>query len=325
MATGTVIKTTVSSSTRPRKAHTRAVISQNRCALNTQSSFGGDPVDTECFASDRQGYRSPDQTASTSATLLQPRATVIVGPFAGLSLSASWGKGARSLDPQYVNQDLKTPFAEVDALEAGVSLIRSTRGVDLSARSVFFQTRVDKDLFFNQTEGRNTLADGTTRTGWAGNARATGSFFDVAGNLTLVRAVFDDTRLVIPYAPSAVARLDGVVFGALPLAIRGKSLEGSLGAGASFVGPRPLPLDERSDANFLVDVGASVAWRWVQVGLITTNLLDRRYRLGEYNYTSDFRSQPYPTQVASRHFSAGEPRAIYGTLTLTLGGEEKGR
>ncbi|MBL8608267.1 MAG: TonB family protein [Myxococcales bacterium] len=297
----------------------------DRCALTSQSSFGGDPVDTECFRSDRLGYRSADQTAATSATLLQPRATVLLGSWAGMSLSASYGKGARSLDPQYVNQDLKTPFAEVDAMEAGVAYVRRFSRVDVQAKSVFFRTEVDKDLFFNQTEGRNTLADGTTRTGWAGNARATGAFFDVAANLTFVRAVFDDTRLVIPYAPSTVARVDGVLFGELPIAIRGRALEGSLGSGLSYVGPRPLPLDERSDANVLLDLGASVKWRQVAVGLVTTNLLGRRYRLGEYNYTSDFRSQPYPTQVAARHFTAGEPRAVYASLTLTFGGEEKPR
>jgi TonB family protein len=293
----------------------------NRCALTSQSSFGGDPLDTECFASDRQGYRSPDQTASTSASLLQPRATILLGPFDGFTFSGSRGKGARSLDPQYINQDLKTPFAEVDATELGASFVRALGPIDLSARSVFFQTHVDHDLFFNQTEGRNTLSNGTTRTGWAGNARATGSFFDLAANLTLVRATFDDTHLVIPYAPDVVARADGVVFGDLPVAIQGRKIAASIGTGVSFVGARPLPFNEKSETTFLVDAGASLKWRAFALGLIATNLFDRKYRIGEYNYTSDFRSQPYPTQVAARHFTAGEPRAMYATLTVTLEGE----
>jgi iron complex outermembrane recepter protein len=294
----------------------------NNCALGVQNSFGGDPLDTECFSSDRQGYRSPDQTSSTSASILQPRATLLVGSFQGFAFSASYGKGSRSLDPQYINQDLKTPFAEVNAKEVGVAYVRSVGAVDLNARSVFFETNVDKDLFFNETEGRSTLANGTTRTGWAGNARATGSFFDVAANLTLVRATFDDTHLLIPYTPSVVARADGVLFGKLPVAIQGRKLEGSLGTGVSFVGARPLPFNEESQTTFLVDAGASVKWRALSLGIITTNLFHRKYRLGEYNYSSDFRSQPYATLVAARHFSAGEPRAIYGTLTVTIDGEE---
>lgn len=294
----------------------------NHCALDVQNSFGGDPLDTECFSSDRQGYRSPDQTASTSASLLQPRATLLFGSFQGFTFSASFGKGSRSLDPQYINQDLKTPFAEVTAEEAGVAYVRSVGAIDLNARSVFFETNVDKDLFFNETEGRNTLADGTTRTGWAGSVRATGSYFDVAASLTLVRATFDDTHLLIPYTPSVVTRADGVLFGELPVTIQGRSLEGSLGAGLSLVGARPLPYNEESQTTFLVDAGASVKWRALSLGLIATNLFNRKYRLGEYNYASDFHSQPYATRVAARHFSAGEPRAIYGTLTVTLDGEE---
>jgi hypothetical protein len=51
-----------------------------------------------------------------------------------------------------------------------------------------------------------------------------------------------------------------------------------------------------------------------------TNLLDRQYRLGEYNYASDFHSQPEPTLVPVRHFSAGAPREFLFTLTFNVGG-----
>jgi TonB family protein len=294
----------------------------NLCAVTTQTSFGGDPLDTECFSSDRQGYRSPEQTASTSASVLEPRATLLLGAVRGFMFSVSYGLGSRSLDPQYVNQDLATPFAKVRALEAGVAYHRTFDDLDLSARSVFFQTRVDKDLFFNETEGRNTLANGTTRTGWAGNARVTGAFADLAASLTLVRATFDDTGLAIPYAPGLVLRGDGALFGSLPLELDGTRPFGTLGAGVSYVGPRPLPYAELSDDMLLVDLGASLRFRAFELGVTCTNLLDAEYRLAEYNYASDFHSQDYPTLVASRHFVAGEPRAIYGTLSVILGGEE---
>jgi iron complex outermembrane receptor protein len=292
----------------------------NRCASRSQTSFGGDPLDTECFSSDRSGYRSADQTASTSASLLEPRVAVLLGPFHGVQLSAAYGRGSRSLDPQYINQDLDTPFATVDAFEAGLSYSRVLDVADLTLRSVVFQTHVDKDLFFNETEGRNTLANGTTRTGWTANARATGSFWDLAANLTLVESSFDDTGLAVPYAPTSVARADGVAFGHLPVSIAGSALSGSIGAGASFIGRRPLPFDEESIATFLVDAGASVRWQALSLGVIATNLFDREYRLGEYNYASDFRSREYPTLVAARHFSAGEPRAAYVTLAVSLDG-----
>ncbi|HEU4408563.1 MAG TPA: TonB family protein [Polyangiaceae bacterium] len=290
----------------------------NLCAVQTQPSLSSVEPDTECYALDRNGYRSPDQTASTAAGIFQPRATLLVGPFDGFLLSVSHGLGSRSLDPQYVGQGYDTPFARVRATEGGVLFNRSGGSLDLSARSVFFQTRVDRDLFFNQTEGRNTLAGGTTRTGWAGNARATGRFFDVAANLTLVRATFDDTKLVIPYAPDLVARLDAVVFDDLPWALAGARPRGSAALGFSYVGRRPLPYDERSQVFAVVDGSINASWKLLQLGLICTNLLDRRYRLAEFNYASDFRSQPFPTLTPARHFNAGEPRAFYATLTLHL-------
>ena len=294
---------------------------KDNCAQRTQASIQAVTADTECFTSDRTGYRSADQTSSTSAGFFEPRASVLLGPFESFTFSGSYGLGSRSVDPQYVNQNLETPFAKVKSGEVGVTWQKTIRDVDLLAKSVFFRTEVDKDLFFNQTEGRATLANGTTRTGWSANARATGGFFDLAGSATLVRAAFDDTHLLIPYAPAVVLRADGALFGDLPFQVYGHKLSASGGLGVSYVGERPLPYGERSDTIFTVDLAANLKYRNVQFGLSCTNLLDRRYRLAEFNYASDFHSQAYPSNVAARHFVAGEPRAVYGTLTFTFGGE----
>jgi iron complex outermembrane recepter protein len=296
---------------------------ENACAQTSKASLGAEPLDTECFASDRQGYRSPGQTVSTAATLFQPRAVLLVGPFSGMTLSLAHGVGARSLDPQYINQDLDAPFAKAISSEAGVTLEKSMGDIDLSARSTFFRTSVDKDLFFNQTEGRSTLSTGTTRVGWAGNARATGRFFDVAASLTFVRATFDDTQLLIPYVPAGVFRLDASVFHDLPWKLLDRSVQATLSSGVSYVGSRPLPLGERSSNIFLTDLSASLAWREFSLGVVSTNLFGSKYKLGEYNYPSDFRSQSYPTLVSARHFTAGEPRAVYATFSVTLFGGNK--
>jgi TonB family protein len=293
----------------------------NRCAVTTQQSLTTSALpDTECFSVDRQGYRSADQSTSTGSALWQPRGTLILGPWDGVSLSGSAGVGARSIDPQYVNQNLASPFATAVSWDAGATYERTLGAVDLLVKSVFFQTRVDKDQFFNETEGRSTLASGTLRTGWQGVARATGRFFDVAGSVTFVRAAFEDNGLLVPYAPPAVLRIDGALFGDLPVRFFSRKLRGTLGSGFSYVGKRPLPYGETAQDYALLDVGASLAWRFVEVGVMVTNLLDARYRLAEYNYVSDFRTQAYPTMVAARHFVAGEPRAVYGTLTITWGG-----
>jgi hypothetical protein len=232
--------------------------------------------------------------------------------------SLSAGRGTRSLDPQYINQDLKTPFADVTSYDTGATYTFGFGAAELSTRASVFQTKVDKDLFFNQTEGRNTLAGGTTRNGLSLFSRILGPFYDVAFNATWVKATFDDTKLVIPYAPPFVMRVDGALFGDLPWRVAGRSFSASLGAGLSYVGPRPLPFNEHSADQILADLAANVAYKPVTFGLTVTNLLDRKYRLSEYNYVSDFRSQDYPTLVPARHFVAGEPRAIFATLAFTF-------
>lgn len=102
----------------------------------------------------------------------------------------------------------------------------------------------------------------------------------------------------------------------------GRPLRGSLGVGITYVGRRALPLGERSDSIFTVDSNIEVRWRWTTLGFAITNLLGSQYRLGEYNFTSDFQTTgQLPTLVPSRLFSAGAPRMLMLSLTVNLGGE----
>jgi hypothetical protein len=70
------------------------------------------------------------------------------------------------------------------------------------------------------------------------------------------------------------------------------------------------------------DLHATLGFWLFDVGLVATNLFDAQYRLGEYNYASDFRSQQLPTLVPMRHFSAGAPRQLFFTLAVNLGGDK---
>jgi TonB family protein len=265
-------------------------------------------------------HREPNQRASTGATAVLPKGSVLVGPFEGFTLSASYGQGVRSVDPNYITQDVKTPFASITAYEGGTSYAGSISSVALVARSIFFQTHVDRDLIFSQTEGRNVLGVGTTRTGWVGAARATGRWFDEAANLTLVKSTYDDTHLLVAYVPDVVARSDTSVHADLPFRLNGEPFRGALSAGVTYVGRRALPYGARSDVIFTVDSSATLTWSSYEVGLIATNLLDRKYRLGEYNYGSIFDTGVPPTLVPQRHFAAGAPRGIFVTFAVSFGG-----
>lgn len=147
----------------------------------------------------------------------------------------------------------------------------------------------------------------------------TGPWFDVAAHATWARATYDDTGYLVPYVPDLVVRLDASATRPLPLRVRGRALTASAGLGVSYVGPRPLPFSERGDAVFTVDAQASVRWTHVELGAVAQNLLDARYRWGQFNYVSDFRGRDFPTLVASRHFSAGPPRALFLVVTVHLG------
>jgi len=298
----------------------------DNCAQRSVGNPSPASVDASCLSEYdvddvRARHREPHDRRGTASIAVLPRGSVLIGPFTGFTASVSLGKGIRSIDPVYINQDLPTPFASVEAGEVGMSYARGIgRDVELMARSIFFQTHVDRDLIFSETAGRATLANGTTRTGWVGAVRATGPWFDQAANVTLVRSTFDDTKLLVPYVPDVVVRSDTAVHHELPWHPGGEKLTGALASGITYVGRRALPFGQRSDVIFTVDASASVAWRMFEVALVATNLFDRRYRLSEFNYASDFGSGAQPTLVPGRHFSAGAPRGLFLTLTATVGG-----
>ncbi|MGH7437609.1 MAG: TonB family protein [Polyangiaceae bacterium] len=295
----------------------------NNCAAQTVAhpSSTNPPIDQSCLTQQDMGRpREPNQQTATSSVAVLPRGSLILGPFAHFLFSASYGQGIRSIDPSYITQDVKTPFASITAYEGGVSYAGTVKDTSLIARSIFFETLVDKDLIFDQNEGRNVLGVGTHRVGWVGALRLTGAFFDESANLTFVRATYDDTHLLVAYIPGAVFRSDTAIFHDLPVRISGAPLKGALSCGLTYVGPRPLPFGQRSDDVFTVDASARLAWTRYELGIVATNLLDTRYRLGEYNFASDFSRQTQPTLVPERAFAAGAPRGVFATFAINFGG-----
>jgi TonB family protein len=293
----------------------------NLCAIQDVAHPSAPTNDASCLTQeDFGGHAEGNQESSTATAVVMPRTTVVLGPIQDFSLSASYGQGFRSIDPIYVTQDVKTPLASVTAYEGGLSYARSLRDFTLVARSIFFQTHVDKELIFDQVAGRNVLGVGTTRNGWVGAMRLSGAWLDEAANLTLVKSTFDDDHLLVPYIPDVVLRSDTAVHAPLPFRIGREPVVGALSAGLSYVGPRPLPYGQRSQDVFTVDMSGTLAWTNYEVGLVVTNLLDTRYRLNEFNYASDFHTQAEPTLVPMRHFTAGAPRAVFATLSATFGG-----
>ena len=58
-----------------------------------------------------------------------------------------------------------------------------------------------------------------------------------------------------------------------------------------------------------LDATATIGWSHYEIGFTGQNLVGQQYRLGEYNFVSDFHTQGAATLVPVRHFTAGAPRA----------------
>jgi iron complex outermembrane receptor protein len=293
------------------------------CAVQSVAhpSPANPPGDASCLAQADMGRpREPVERSTTAGAIVLPRASLVLGPFFGLSPSASIGSGVRSIDPSYITQDRATPFAQIESYEAGLAYKGSPADLDLELRMSGFRTHVDHDLVFDQTEGRNVLTDGTTRLGGSLSGRLRGPWFDQNASITVVRSTVDADGTLIPYVPDVVVRSDSVVFGGLPWQLGGQAPTATLGAGVTYVGPRALPYSQRSDTIFTIDGSASLAWTRYRLGFKASNLLDTRYRLGEYNYRSDFQRQDAaaPTLTVARHFTAGAPRTVVFQLEVTL-------
>lgn len=291
--------------------------SLDRCAVHDVSLRGAD-LDVACYSADRVGPRDPTTRRSSGGFALQPRGSVFLGPFKGVTVALAAGLGARSADPVYLGNDQTLPYSPALALEGGVVYDRHLGRVRLSARALYFYTHVGQDLIFDETQGRNNIAGGTTRMGALGAVRATHPRFDVSAHVTWARATYDDGFLV-PYVPQVVARLDASANAPLPWNLRGRRVVLTGGLGVTYVAPRPLPLAETGDPVFTVDAQLAARWSHLELGFIAQNLFDAQYRWGQYNFVSDFRSRPFPTLVAAQHFAAGPPRSLFVVFTVHLG------
>jgi TonB family protein len=260
---------------------------------------------------------------SNAAIALMPRGSLVVGPFEGFSLGVSAGSGVQSVDPEYVVQNpTATPYTNVVSYEAGASFTRVIGGQALVvARSVFFDTHVDNDVFFSEDEGRNVLGVGTTRTGWLGTARVTGKHFDVSANATIVKSQYDDTHLPVAYAPPLVLRGDAVVFGDLPIRIDGTKIHAALGSSVTYAAPRPLPFGLWSDEIFSLDASLDLRWRRIGVAVTATNITNNEYRIAEFAYVSDFHTGG-TTTAPVRTFNAAPPLGVFASLSVRLGGAQ---
>ena len=229
-------------------------------------------------------------------------------------LFASYGDGFRSPQARSLSEGERAPFVSIRGAELGSRKDGEHWALQLS----LFGSQVDNDFFFDHTVGTTVYTGQTLRSGVSAALQAR----PLPGLVTSVSATFAHAYVrasdtLLPYFAPFVARADVGWDGPLTWAGFGDSTL-SLGTGLTFIGPRPLPFSERSATVFLAD--AHVALRRGELGLRleVSNLLDARWRDGEFVYGSRFDPAAAASLVPARHFTAGSPRMASLSLEVHL-------
>jgi iron complex outermembrane recepter protein len=292
---------------------------------------GGLRLDTFSFAvvdfdqptADTEGPRVDNQSTQAFGFALSPRVTLELRPFANASLLFSYGQGTRSSDATALSDNETAPFAVAREVEVGATYRLGSRadGAELQLQAAYVFAAIDQDLVFEPAAGRNILVGPSTRNALLFAARGhLGGWLDALLNVGWTDATLDDTGERLPYIPELVGRADLIAHGALfDWQLGGQPVTGEVGVGFTFVPGRPLPNQLQGDAFYLLDASAEVRLWNFAVGIVGRNLLDLRYRQSEFNYTSNFRGPNLPApRTPQRHFVAGEPLFLGGTLTVFL-------
>lgn len=297
-------------------------------------------MDTYWFG--RTNHLPNDVAANAFGIALGPRAstgvTLASWPRAGKSKPGSrggwgvlqwmsaYGMGSRSSDVTAVQDGKRLPLTRVQSFETGLRMHGHGLGgsVELDARALAFYTHVDRELVFDEDVGRSVSVGESNRFGALAVVRAqVEDWLDLQTSVAWSEAylppanagAFDwsaGTR--VPYVPRLVVRGDAALFHDFWIA--GQPFDYSIALGLSHVGRRPLENDTFGTRITLVDLGARVRWRWVELGLDIQNLFNARYHQYELYFASDFHAGMQSSQDPMLHFIAGQPLMAMGTLTL---------
>lgn len=285
---------------------------------------GGARLDAWVHHVDRR--EEPEAASPTAVGLaLQPRVAGRLIPLEWLHVVGAYGVGTRSADPNGAARR-EVPTARARGGEVGVQILLPSvaRRISLDARIVGFHTHVTRDLAFDEDLGRNVAEGASNHSGVLGSLRlGVNGWLDVLGSVTWAEARFE--------APDAGALAWGrgeQVAGVPDIAIRGDAtlwhgftvgsehFTWNVAAGLAHVGRRPLSGGPTGSGFTVLDLGASMRWRWVELGIEVENATNLRYHEVEQFYASRFDPSAPLDEQPVVHFAAGAPLTALGTLAL---------
>ncbi|MCA9695729.1 MAG: TonB-dependent receptor, partial [Myxococcales bacterium] len=250
-----------------------------------------------------------------------PRTSAEVTPLPWLSLRVAYGEGYRSPQARTLDDGERAPYTKVRSGDLGLRLSPGRAGL-VTVTAAGFYTHLSDDVVFEPREGRLERVGATRRLGGVLAAEARPLSW-LIGQLSLT---YVDAALLepppataeepqppftpgqnLPYVPPVVVRADLGVAG--PLARQGRpwALSGRLGAGFSYLSPRPLPYGGASDHVPLLDVSAGLKFGPLDLGASVFNALNHRYAAIEYNFASDWDLASPRPRTPARHIAAGAP------------------
>ncbi|MBO6934551.1 MAG: TonB-dependent receptor [Deltaproteobacteria bacterium] len=256
-----------------------------------------------------------------------PRASLAVEATDWLSLLGAYGEGFRSPQARFLEDGERAPFTKVRSADVG---LRAQWDELLTVTIGGYWTRLGDDVAFEPEEAALRRIGATRRLGAVAHVQARPlPWLVAAGSVTYVDAElleppppsveepnppFEEGQN-LPYVPPVVVRLDVGARGPLG-ELRGQKVTGRVGAGFSYLSPRPLPFGFNAAPVALLDASAGVAWGPVEIGFSVFNLLGSEYAAFELYYVSDWTNGGVRSRVPARHIQAGAPRTLMGTVEL---------
>ena len=246
------------------------------------------------------------------ASLLSPKANLVVTPTPWLDLFGNWGRGFHSNDARGVvrSEDPVDPLTVATGYEGGLR-VKSDRWGQIAL--VAWGLDLDAETVWVGDEGTTELRGETHRTGLDGMVRAT--------PLPWLHGDLDVTLASATYTSNA-GNGDAVALAPTFTLAGGLGVNHPSGATGGLrvrhIGDRPATESGSLVAEgwTVFDAEAGYRWRFLAAQLQVNNVANTEWR--EVQFANESRLADETEAVEDIHFTPGWPRTILGTLTFYL-------
>lgn len=242
------------------------------------------------------GFRVEDRLNSDEGdegiVVLVPRSRAQFFATQHITLFAAYGHGLRPPEARAVLSDeFRSGFTTSKQAEIGARWDSETVSASLGA----FGILVDDELLYDHISGLSISQDKTERVGGeAGVELRPLKYLRLRGDAAYTNARFSESGAPVPGAPRFMANAW----------VLGDVAGFETFVHAFYMAERPLANGAEAAAILLVDLGSEYAIDQWRLGLRVFNVLNSRWRSGEYHFASQWSTT---SKIPVLHYSAGEP------------------